>query len=98
MIVTNADIESAAKRCTGATHAMVSQHRDRGYGESKRGEFERWYAVSVSHDGKTWDLLGRRRTRQELLAMVESRATPSGSGSFPVDGRGLAQARYTKVK
>jgi hypothetical protein len=62
------DAIRAAAKARGYADAAVARQYVHGSHQLDAGE---WLVLSVKrHEGDEWQLLGRRRTRQELLAML----------------------------
>jgi hypothetical protein len=71
MHATNQLIEATAKRRLGCESAVV-------YAYDVQDPIERvrvkWFGLSVQmHTGDEWEPIGRRRSREELLEMIEQR-------------------------
>ena len=62
------DVCRAAVERLGVEDASVTTMRDRVF--DGRGPCEEWFVLSVQRGGE-WEVLGRRRTKTELLEMVK---------------------------
>jgi hypothetical protein len=69
MQVTDSLIEATAIRRFGCARASVVQYRD---GVPLDGERPLWFGLTILRGGE-WEPIGRRRSREALLEMVEQR-------------------------
>jgi hypothetical protein len=82
MRISDFEIETAAKARFNCARVEIIKYSDTTDPFQKhwnyqplRGELQVWYGLAIQRvEGGEWQTMGRRRTRDELLAMIESRA------------------------
>ena len=83
-LATESIIIAAAKRCWGVADAGVTRYSEKhGYNGRRDGQAEpdaiagTWFCLTVRRTADSeWQTVCRRRTRAELLQLIESRGEP----------------------